>query len=148
MLIKTQLLWSVFKISANLFEYANYFIKYVRYKNAPSRIGFYGKYYPRNNWEKFGIDDYQIVIGLAQSISFRCIVLLVIFVRLFVDIFFALSLIRQMLHMLLQLLQNSFFFCYISLVSFPISFDSYVNLFCVSEKKNPLISTFENSVMF
>ena len=69
MLIKTQLLWYVLKISANLFEYANYLIKYARYKNAPSRNGFYRKNYPRNNWEKFGSDDYQIVIGLALSNS-------------------------------------------------------------------------------
>ena len=67
MLIKTQLLWSVLIISANLFKYANYLIKYARYKNAPSRNEFYGKNYPTNNWEKFGSDDYQIVIGLALS---------------------------------------------------------------------------------
>jgi hypothetical protein len=46
---KTQVGRSILVISANLFKYANYLIKYARYKNVPSRNGFYGKKYLRIN---------------------------------------------------------------------------------------------------
>ena len=54
-------------IFTNLWKNANYLIKYARYKNVPSRNGFYGKSYLRNIWEKFGSDEYQIVGVLALS---------------------------------------------------------------------------------
>ena len=59
--------WCLIIIYANLFKYANYLIKYARYKNVPSRNEFYRINYPRNHREKFGSDDYLIVVGSALS---------------------------------------------------------------------------------
>ena len=38
-------------------------------KNVPSRNEFYGKNYPRINWQKFDNDDYHVVLGFALSIK-------------------------------------------------------------------------------
>jgi len=58
-----------YNISDNLFKYANYLIKYARYKNVPSRNGFYTKNCPKISWEKFGSEHYQIVIAFVLSIT-------------------------------------------------------------------------------
>ena len=61
--------WCLIIIFANLFKYANYLIKYARYKNVPNRNEFYRKNHPRNHREKFGSDDYLIAVGSALSNS-------------------------------------------------------------------------------
>jgi len=41
--------WCLIITYANLFKYANYLIKYARYKNVPSKNDFCRKNYPRNH---------------------------------------------------------------------------------------------------
>ena len=42
-------------------------MQYARYKNVPSRNEFYGKNYPRINWQTFGSDDYHVVLSFADN---------------------------------------------------------------------------------
>ena len=41
-----------YNISDNILKYANYLIKYARYKNVPSRNGFYTKKIPQDQLRK------------------------------------------------------------------------------------------------
>ena len=49
-------------------KYANYLIKYARYKNGPSKNRFYGKKWSRNNKETVGTYIYRILMEIDLSI--------------------------------------------------------------------------------
>jgi len=61
-----------YNISDNILKYANYLIKYAAMhdtKMSQAEMDSTRKKYSRISWEKFGSDDYQIVIALALSIT-------------------------------------------------------------------------------